>query len=154
VGMFFSSYGVTVAFAIMVSLFVSFTLTPMLASRFLKHATNEREREKKAHGGRLMQWLSRRYLGILQWSLCHRWVVMLAALVCFVSIYELGRLTKFTFIPQDDSSEFEISMQTPEGSDLARTRRISEEIEQDLRAMRIHGQPVITETLTTLGNTT
>jgi HAE1 family hydrophobic/amphiphilic exporter-1 len=62
VGMFFSSYGVTVAFAIMVSLFVSFTLTPMLSSRFLKHTDDERIREKKAHGGWLMQWLSRHYL--------------------------------------------------------------------------------------------
>ena len=43
VGMFFSSYGVTVAFAIMVSLFVSFTLTPMLASRFLRHTGDPRQ---------------------------------------------------------------------------------------------------------------
>jgi HAE1 family hydrophobic/amphiphilic exporter-1 len=47
VGMFFSSYGVTVAFAIMISLFVSFTLTPMLSSRFLKHSEDEKDREKK-----------------------------------------------------------------------------------------------------------
>src|SRR5205814_194627 len=101
VGMFFSSYGVTVAFAIMVSLFVSFTLTPMLASRFLKHTDDPRLREKKAHGGRLMQWLSRNYLGVLRWSLHHRWVIMLASGCCFVSIFYLGKLTKFTFIPQD-----------------------------------------------------
>src|SRR5204862_7816045 len=68
-GMFFSSYGVTVAFAILVSLFVSFTLTPMLASRFLRHTLNEKLREKKAHGGWLMQWLSRHYTATLRWSL-------------------------------------------------------------------------------------
>ena len=45
VGMFFSSYGVTVAFAILVSLFVSFTLTPMLASRFLRHTNDPRLRD-------------------------------------------------------------------------------------------------------------
>src|SRR5258705_1297946 len=121
VGMFFSSYGVTVAFAIMVSLFVSFTLTPMLASRFLRHTDDPKAREKKAHGGALMQCLSRHYLGVLRWSLHHRWVIMLGAGVCFLSIVFLGKLTKFTFIPQDDSSEFEISLQTPEGSDLALT---------------------------------
>ena len=49
-GMFFSSYGVTVAFAILVSLFVSFTLTPMLAARFLRRSNNEADRLKKAHG--------------------------------------------------------------------------------------------------------
>src|SRR5439155_5940307 len=72
VGKFFSSYGVTVAFAIMVSLFISFTLTPMLASRFLRHTDDETIREKKAHGGALMQWLSAHYLRVLGWSLSHR----------------------------------------------------------------------------------
>lgn len=153
IGMFFSSYGVTVAFAIMVSLFVSFTLTPMLASRFLKHSTNEKEREKKAHGGWLMKWLANRYIGVLDWSLRHRWVIVLASGLCFATIYQLGKMTKFTFIPQDDSSEFEISLQTPEGSDLERSAQICAELEQKLRAMRIDGQQVITDTLTTIGNT-
>src|SRR4051812_44805449 len=62
VGRFFSSYGVTVAFAIMVSLFISFTLTPMLASRFLRHTKDEKARAKKARGGLLLGWLSRRYM--------------------------------------------------------------------------------------------
>jgi HAE1 family hydrophobic/amphiphilic exporter-1 len=153
VGMFFSSYGVTVAFAIMVSLFVSFTLTPMLSSRFLRHTNDERLREKKAHGGPLMRWMSSHYIGLLRWSLHHRWVIMLASGVCFLSIFYLGRLTKFTFIPQDDSSEFEISMQTPEGSDLQRTADLCAEIESKLKALRINGQKVITDTLITIGNT-
>src|SRR5258706_10020054 len=72
VGMFFSSYGVTVAFAIMVSLFVSFTLTPMLASRFLRHTDDPKLREKKAHGGWLMKGLARNYLAVLPLSLPHR----------------------------------------------------------------------------------
>jgi HAE1 family hydrophobic/amphiphilic exporter-1 len=154
VGMFFSSYGVTVAFAIMVSLFVSFTLTPMLASRFLRPAKNEKEREKKAHGGRFMHWLSGRYLGILRWSLHHRWMIMLLSGVCFASIFYLGKLTRFTFIPQDDSSEFEISLQTPEGSDLERTAAICSEIETQLKGLRIGKDPVVTQTLVTVGNTT
>jgi HAE1 family hydrophobic/amphiphilic exporter-1 len=154
VGMFFSSYGVTVAFAIMVSLFVSFTLTPMLASRFLRHTSDAKLREKKAHGGWLMQWLSRHYLGVLRWSLNHRWAIMLASGLCFVSIIYLGRLTKFTFIPQDDSSEFEIALQTPEGSDLESTVRTCDQIEQRLKALRINNEQVIADTLTTVGITT
>jgi HAE1 family hydrophobic/amphiphilic exporter-1 len=153
VGMFFSSYGVTVAFAIMVSLFVSFTLTPMLSSRFLRHSHNEKEREKKAHGGPLMKWLSSHYLRILGWSLHHRWVIMTASAVCFVSIIGLGKLTHFTFIPQDDSSEFEISLQTPEGSDLERTSDICAQIGDQLRSLRINNQPLVIQTLTTIGNT-
>jgi HAE1 family hydrophobic/amphiphilic exporter-1 len=153
VGMFFSSYGVTVAFAIMVSLFVSFTLTPMLSSRFLKHTDDARAREKKAHGGPLMRWLSAHYLGVLRWSLHHRWVIMLASGLCFASIFYLGKLTKFTFVPQDDSSEFEISMQTPEGSDLQRTKELCSQIEGRLKNLRIKGQQVVTDTLITIGNT-
>src|SRR5438552_7787226 len=115
-GMFFSSYGVTVAFAILVSLFVSFTLTPMLASRFLRHTDDQKVREKKAHGGALFRWLSDHYLAVLRWSLHHRWVVVCAAAACVLSLWALGRLTKFTFLPQDDASEFEIALQTAEGS--------------------------------------
>src|SRR5437867_327975 len=68
-GRFFSSYGVTVAFAIMISLFISYTLTPMLASRFLRHSKDENVREKRAHGGPVLKWVSGHYLGILRWSL-------------------------------------------------------------------------------------
>jgi HAE1 family hydrophobic/amphiphilic exporter-1 len=153
VGMFFSSYGVTVAFSIMVSLFVSFTLTPMLSSRFLRHSHDERDRERKAHGGRLMRWLSSHYLGILAWSLRHRWVIMGASIACFASLWVLGKATRFTFIPQDDSSEFEISLQTPEGSDLARTDALCTSIERDLKGLRIEGGPVVVQSLVTLGNT-
>lgn len=153
VGMFFSSYGVTVAFAIMVSLFVSFTLTPMLASRFLRHTDDPKLREKKAHGGPLMKWVSGRYLGILRWSLAHRGLVMLMSGLCFISIFGLTKLTKFTFVPQDDSSEFEIAVQMPEGSDMQRTTEVCDQISERLRALQIKGQPVITDTLITVGNT-
>ncbi|NOS68370.1 MAG: efflux RND transporter permease subunit [Verrucomicrobia bacterium] len=153
VGMFFSSYGVTVAFAIIVSLFVSFTLTPMLSSRFLRHTDDPKAREKKAHGGALMQWLAHHYLAVLRWSLHHRWVIMTASAVCFMLIIPLGKLTKFTFIPPDDSSEFEVSIQTPEGSDLQRTTEISNQIEKRLRALHIGKDTPIVDSLITIGNT-
>ena len=126
IGRFFSSYGVTVAFAILVSLFVSFTLTPMLASRFLRHTDDEALREKKAHGGPLMRWLGGHYLGMLRWSLHHRWVVVLGVLGLHGFAWSCWcKLTTFNFMPQDDSSEFEIALQTPEGSTLQRTAEIA-----------------------------
>ncbi len=152
-GMFFSSYGVTVAFAIMVSLFVSFTLTPMLASRFLKHSTDEASREKKAHGGWLMKWLGGHYTRILQWSLLHRWVVIAGSGACIATLFVLIPLTKFTFIPQDDRGEFEISLQTPEGSTLERTAKICSQIEQRLKSIKMNGQLAVTDTLLTAGET-
>lgn len=153
IGRFFSSYGVTVAFAIMVSLFISFTLTPMLASRFLRHTDDEKLRMKKAHGGPFMQWLGSRYTGLLRWSLHHRWVVVASVLVCLASVVVLVKMTKFNFMPQDDSSEFEVVFQAPEGSTLASTRQYAQEIESRLRAIRMDGKPAVTDTLITLGET-
>jgi HAE1 family hydrophobic/amphiphilic exporter-1 len=153
VGRFFSSYGVTVAFAIMVSLFISFTLTPMLASRFLKHADDEKIREKKAHGGRLMRWLGDHYQGLLRWSLHHRWVVILGAAACMASLVVLGPLTKFNFIPQDDRSEFEIALETPEGSTLQRTADLCAQLEARLKAIRMGDEPAILDTFVTVGET-
>ena len=153
VGRFFSSYGITVAFAIMVSLFISFTLTPMLASRFLKHTDDEKLRAKKAHGGWLMIWLSDHYIRVLDWSLRHRWAVMLGAVLCVASLWPLGKATRFTYFPQDDGSEFEVALQTPEGSTLERTATIAGQIEQRLKAIQLNGQQVVTDTLLTVGET-
>src|SRR3954463_12144724 len=153
VGRFFSSYGITVAFAIMVSLFISFTLTPMLASRFLRHSRNDKEREKKAHGGPFLQWLSARYMVVLGWSLRHRWAVILATAACVGSLYFLVPMTKFTYFPWDDASEFEVALQTPEGSSLERTADVCTQIEGRLKALRINKQQVITDTLVTVGET-
>jgi len=152
-GMFFSSYGVTVAFAIMVSLFISFTLTPMLASRFLRHSEDEKVREKKAHGGWLMQWLSTHYTRILRWSLHHRWVIVVLSLLVMSSTYWLGKLTRFTFIPPDDRSEFEISLQTPEGSTLKRSAELCAQIERKLKEIQFGNQSAIVDTLVTIGET-
>jgi hydrophobic/amphiphilic exporter-1 (mainly G- bacteria), HAE1 family len=152
-GLFFSSYGVTVAFAILVSLFVSFTLTPMLASRFLRHTDDEKIREKKAHGGALLRWLSDRYLSVLRWSLRHRGIIVGGAALCVLSLPALGKLAKFTFLPQDDASEFEIALQTAEGSTLERTAEVCAEIEGRLKAIRLGGQAAITDTLATMGET-
>ncbi|HEY5912541.1 MAG TPA: efflux RND transporter permease subunit, partial [Verrucomicrobiae bacterium] len=153
IGRFFSSYGVTVACAIMVSLFISFTLTPMLASRFLRHTDNERLREKKAHGGPIMRAIGGAYIGILRWCLHHRWVVVLSVLGCMASLFVLVKVTAFNFMPQDDASEFEIAFQAPEGSTLQRTSDIATQIEQRVRAIRVDGQPAVTDTLITIGET-
>ncbi len=153
VGQFFSSYGITVAFAIMVSLFISFTLTPMLASRFLRHTKDEKLRQKKAHGGWLMTFLGAHYLRVLRWSLCHRWVVMLVAGLCVASLWPLGKMTRFAYFPPDDASEFEVALQTPEGSTLKRTAEISTQIERRLKSIQIDGQQAILDTLLTAGET-
>jgi HAE1 family hydrophobic/amphiphilic exporter-1 len=153
VGRFFSSYGITVAFAIMVSLFISFTLTPMLASRFLRAGKSEADREKRAEGGRLMRAITRIYDRILAWSLRHRWVVLLAAAATTASTWLLLPLTSFNYLPQDDTSEFEVIVESPEGSTLDSTDRLATEVEAKLRALQISGEQVVVDTLVTVGDT-
>jgi len=152
-GRFFSSYGITVAFAILVSMFVSFTLTPMLASRFLKGTDDEAQREKRAHGGRLMRWISGHYERLLGWSLNHRWTVMLTAAAVTASLVVLLPMSRFNYMPQDDSSEFEVIVEAPEGSSLARTDALLREIEAKLKLMELDGRKVVTDTLVTVGET-
>ena len=152
-GMFFASYGVTVAFAILVSLFISFTLTPMLASRFLRHTEDPALREKKAQGGALMRWLADHYSRVLGWSLGHRWVIMVASLACVASLWWLVPLTRFTFLPLDDSSQFEVALVAPEGSSMERVADLCTQIEREVKSVEMEGKPAVIDTLVTLGPT-
>src|SRR3954464_3449338 len=88
VGRFFFSFGVTSAVAILCSMLVSFTLTPMLCSRFLKLSKKAREQGAAHHSGGIYgRFVERPYLWSLRWSLRHRWVIMLATVVVTMSIF-------------------------------------------------------------------
>ncbi|MEK6696058.1 MAG: efflux RND transporter permease subunit [Candidatus Deferrimicrobiota bacterium] len=137
VGRFFNSYGITVAFAILFSWFISFTLTPMLASRFLKvkHAgTGEGKAASKATW--FARWSTNGYLATLRWSLGHRWVVALVAAGVLVSMVPLAGMVGKDFIPFDDQSEFEIYIQMPEGYSLETADAVFREVEEDVRKVR------------------
>ena len=143
VGRFFHSFGLTVAVAILVSLLVSFTLTPSLSARMLR-----RRGGHASEGGRLYRVVERGYGRALAWSLRHRWAIVLVAIAIVLATGPLfGRVGK-TFLPQDDQSEFEISIRTPGGFTLAETSRLFAEIEQRVRALR-----GVTDVLATIGDT-
>lgn len=140
VGRFFSSYGVTVAVSILVSLVVSFTLTPMLCSRFLRlNTTSGASRERGIYAA-----MDRAYGAILRWSLAHRWVVVLLSLVSVATTVPLFGLVGKDFMPNDDQSEFEVLVYTPEGYSLARTDATMQAIEARLRELP-HVRHVLTE---------
>ena len=126
VGRFFSSFGLTVAFAIAMSLFVSFTLTPMLCSRFLKIESHGHSSSKSGFVWRLVE---NSYAGILSWSLRYKFVIILVTLAVIGSTPTIGKKMGFALIPRDDQSEFEISITTPEGYSLERTNALVREIE-------------------------
>ncbi len=134
VGRFFSSFGYTVAFAVMMSLFVSFTLTPMLCSRFLKVEAAGPE-HTKSKDGFVYKLLDGSYGVVLGWALRFKPLIVLLALVTVLSTYPIGSIMGFNLIPRDDQSEYEVSITTPEGYSLDRAAGVFSEIEGRLRSL-------------------
>jgi HAE1 family hydrophobic/amphiphilic exporter-1 len=139
VGRFFSSFGLTVAFAVSMSLFVSFTLTPMLCSRFLKLEPGEAG-HAKSKSGLIYRMIDGSYGGILRAAL--RFKVLVVLLAIFVTISPalplIGPLIRpgLSLIPRDDQSEYEVTVTTPEGYSLARSSRLFAELEDRLWTLR------------------
>jgi HAE1 family hydrophobic/amphiphilic exporter-1 len=148
VGRFMNSFGVTMAFAIAVSLLVSFTLTPMMSSRWLKPvAAGEHDEEDEGSRRGFYGVIERTYLGLLDWSMRHRWVIVLIMLGVFVSTIPLGKAVNKNFLPSDDESQFEVQVRAPEGSSLQSTETIAESI-----STRIQKVPGVERTLITIGD--
>lgn len=145
VGRFFSSFGVVVGFSILMSMAISFTMTPMLCARFLKIETAHTA-SKGGWGWRL---IDRGYGAILAWSLRHRWVIVLATVAVLATTPVLLGLVGKDFIPRDDQSEFEVVVTLPEGYSLARADEVFAELEGRLRGLR-----GVTHTFTVIGDTT
>jgi HAE1 family hydrophobic/amphiphilic exporter-1 len=127
IGQFFRSFAVVVTFGVLVSLFVSLTLTPMLCSRYLK--------VEKQHGriyhlfDRVLNGLDRIYVTLLDRALRHRWhVVALTVAVVGSSTFFFMNVGK-TFSPDEDEGRFRISLRTPLGSSIDYTDAKLREVE-------------------------
>lgn len=131
VGRFFSSFGLTVAFAIMMSLFVSFTLTPMLCSRFLKLEPS-RSGHSSSKSGWLYQLVDRGYGWCLEWSIRRPWISLAVCGLVVLSTIPIASRLGVNLVPRDDQSEFQVSFITPEGYTLQRTDDVVSEIEDRL----------------------
>ncbi|HEX4167681.1 MAG TPA: efflux RND transporter permease subunit [Bryobacteraceae bacterium] len=146
VGRFMSSFGFTSGFAIAVSLLVSFTLTPMLCSRFLK-APNRAASQHASKDNAFFAWLDRHYTSMLAWSMHHRKVVIGASGLTILSIVPLFMFVGKNFLPTDDQSQYNVLIRTPEGTSLAATTQIAEQVAQQIRAL-----PGVESTLMTAGS--
>ncbi len=146
-GRFLSSFGVTMSFAIAVSLFVSFSLTPMLASRWLKAKVHG---AKPAIGERVVALfytpIERAYMVILRFAMRRRWVIVLLCLLVLGSLPVLGIIAKKGFLPVDDRAQFEVTIRAPEGTSIAATAIYGERIAREIRDM-----PEVAMTLVTTG---
>jgi HAE1 family hydrophobic/amphiphilic exporter-1 len=126
-----NSFGWTMAMAILVSLLIGFTLTPMMSSRLLRLRGNEKEQH--AHG--LLHKIDEWYLAMLRWSLAHRGVILLICVVTFLSTFGLYRLVGRDWIPSDDQSELISSFTLPEGTSLEKTSLFASEMAKRVAAL-------------------
>jgi HAE1 family hydrophobic/amphiphilic exporter-1 len=144
VGRFFYEFGLTVTFAVLVSLFVSFTLTPMLSSRYLKvietHGRFYQVLEK------ILNTIDENYRKLLQYALSHRRLVIVKAGIIFIGSLGLTMFIGKEFEPPYDRGEFSINVKTPLGSSLAETKRYVDQIEEQVKQM-----PEVKYIFTTIG---
>jgi HAE1 family hydrophobic/amphiphilic exporter-1 len=132
VGRFMKSFGLTMAFAIMVSLIVSFTLTPMLSARFLK-IEKKKGHESSSKDSRIFHAVDLFYTRVLEWAMAHRAVVAIVAVLVLFSSVPLFMAANKNFLPNDDQSEFEINLRAPEGTSLESTEVITNRITNAIR---------------------
>jgi HAE1 family hydrophobic/amphiphilic exporter-1 len=135
VGRFFYEFGLTVAFAVLVSLFVSFTLTPMLCSRFLRTWDWRKSWVRPVfHVVEItLDGINRVYRVLLDRALRFRWITLGVGLLIFIFSLMLAGLIPSEFAPQQDEAEFTVFLECPLGSSLQETLRRVEEIEWDIR---------------------
>ena len=158
IGKFFHEFGITMVAAVLISMFVSFTLDPMLSSVW-----HDPEIEK--HGkhlppatlydrtiGRITAWFDRvqddlaeQYQGALRWSLRHKLATMALAVVTFIASIGLLPLLGSEFVPKADFSETSVSFHTPVGTSLEATETKARQVEAILREF-----PEVRYTLTTI----
>jgi HAE1 family hydrophobic/amphiphilic exporter-1 len=147
VGRFMYSFGITMTFAIAVSLLVSFTLTPMMSSRWLKPKDAGESAEKGTRQKGLYARVERGYMRLLDWSMAHRWVVVIVMILVFLSTIPLFVVVDKNFLPNDDESQFQVVVRAPEGANLATTQTILESI-----ATRVRKLPGVVTTVVTIGD--
>jgi HAE1 family hydrophobic/amphiphilic exporter-1 len=146
IGKFFHEFGVTIVAAVLISMFVSFTLDPMLSSVWHdpEIAAHGQKRERRTLYdktiGRVTGWfdtaterLANGYQSILRWALVHKLATVLAAAAIFVTSIFMVPLLGTEFVPKADFSETSISFYTPVGSSLELTEAKARQVEAIVR---------------------
>ncbi|HEX7357348.1 MAG TPA: efflux RND transporter permease subunit, partial [Ignavibacteriaceae bacterium] len=153
VGRFFYEFGITISAAVLVSLFVAFTLTPMLSSKWL-HREDENLSPKGNPLNRSLYYfnhffekLSAKYEKSLRWSLTHRKTIVFGAIAIFIGSFFIMGMLGSQFFPDSDQSQFNVVVNASPGGSLEQTSMICEKVENLLRA-----KPEVTIILTTIGS--
>jgi HAE1 family hydrophobic/amphiphilic exporter-1 len=146
VGRFFFQFGLTVSVAVAVSMVVSFTLTPMLASRFLRKGHGSESAFSRAMDAFLGA-IDRAYGRLLGGALRHRALTLGTAFVALVGSFALVSRVKTEFLPPEDRAQFNVNVELPTGTSLEATSTIAEAVSKDVR----EHAPGVLHTLTTIG---
>lgn len=117
VGRFFVQFGWTASVAVLFSLLVARLLTPMMAAHMLR---------KASHSQHIPRWITR-YQALANWCLRHRTITLLSALVFFVSGLGLAASLPGAFMPADDKSHTQATLNLPPGSTLVQTQALGEQ---------------------------
>jgi HAE1 family hydrophobic/amphiphilic exporter-1 len=146
IGKFFHEFGITIVAAVMISMFVSFTLDPMLSSIWHDPAIDAHGKNQAPVSfydktiGRVTGWFDRGterladgYQSILRWALVHKKSTVLMALGIFVASVFMVRLLGTEFVPKADFSETSLKFETPVGTSLEATEAKTRQVEAILR---------------------
>ncbi len=129
-GRFLYQFGITAAVSIMVSLLVSFSLTPMMSARLLKAGLHGESR------GGFYAWLDRAYARALAWALRHRAVVATIGSLVILSSWPLYTIVRQEYIPsQVDEGEFEIQVNAPQTASIEAMDDVMRQIDAEVRAV-------------------
>jgi len=148
IGKFFHEFGLTIVAAVLISMFVSFTLDPMLSSVWHDPSIHRKGQNNASANlydktiGRVTGWfdqaterLSEGYQGLLRWALVHKLATVLLAISVFVASVFMVPLLGTEFVPKADFSETNLSFYTPVGSSLETTEAKAKQVEAILREM-------------------
>lgn len=158
VGQLFREFGLTVVVATLFSLFVSFTLTPMLAAKFYKHANGGECRGKTgntywawvgAKTGRLGDLIVEIYRRILTWAMNHRLKLLAIIVAGVMASLSLAGIVGFEFISPSDQGKFKITVEMPAGTTVNVTDNVVRGLETRLKTI-----PEISHVFATIGSST
>ena len=116
IGQYFKSFGMTIVVSVLISLAVARLITPMLAAYFLR---------AKGHAKHGEGWLMDRYMGLLWWSLKHRWKTMMIGVAAFVATIFAFATLPFTFQPNVNSDFTSVAVEMAPGATLQRTQAVA-----------------------------
>jgi len=133
VGRYFYSFGISSATAIMLSMFVSFTLTPALCAYWLRPSDAAQSHSTQSKNRGAYAWMDRQYGVMLDWAMAHRGLMLAIAAGVTLSAVLLYPYVGKELVPDDDQSEFSANLRLPRGTSFARTLEYVTPIEGELR---------------------